>query len=226
MEEIYKNLSLENLENEIWRDVVGFEGLYEVSSLGRVKSLNYNHTKQEKILCQRKNKNGYLQLILCKDGKRKTCTVHRLVGNAFLENPNNLPCFNHKDENKTNNCVDNLEPCTHKYNLNYKNTQARRIASTDYKEISRKRVASTDYKAIVEKRKIDYKAIAAKMDYKAIAEKLSKKVFQYSKNGTLVAVWQSTRECGRNGFNQRNVSDCCRGKLPHYKGFIWSYQEL
>lgn len=124
--EIYKNLLIENLEGEEWRDAVGYNGLYQVSNMGRVKSLNYNHTKQEKILKQGKDKDGYLKVCLFKEGKRKYFTVHRLVANAFLENPNNFRCVNHKDENPSNNYVDNLEWCDVKYNTNYGTCQQRR----------------------------------------------------------------------------------------------------
>lgn len=213
--EIYKNLSLENLEGEIWRDVVGYEGIYQVSNMGRVKSLGNNKTRKDKILRQTKFKNGYLYVFLCKEGKRKNCRVNRLVGNAFLDNPNDYPCFNHKNEDKTDNRAVNLEPCTHKYNLNYKNTQARRVASTDFKAFQARRVASTDWKSV-----------GRKNAEKLTNGVLSKKVYQYSQDGTLVGVWQSTAEAGRNGFNQGNVASCCLGKRKSHRGYIWSYTEL
>lgn len=103
---------------EIWRPVVGFEGYYEVSNYGRIKSLNYNKTGCSVIMtpCDAK---GYLRIILCKCGKRKSMFVHRIVAEAFLPNPDNFPCVNHKDENPKNNAVWNLEWCTVKYNTNY-----------------------------------------------------------------------------------------------------------
>ena len=94
---------------EHWKAITGYEGLYEVSDLGRVKSLNYNHTGKEKILKPQKTNNGYLRVDLCKDGKLKHSKVHRLVAEAFIPNPNNLETVNHKDEVKTNNTVSNLE---------------------------------------------------------------------------------------------------------------------
>ena len=98
----------------IWKDVVGFEGLYQVSNLGEVKSLISN-----KILSPSKKRNGYLQVTLFKDGDRKYCLIHRLVAIAFIENPFDLPQVNHIDECKTNNCVWNLEWCSEKYNTNF-----------------------------------------------------------------------------------------------------------
>lgn len=112
-------------EREIWRDVVGFEGLYKVSNLGNVKSLNYKRTGKEKVLKPIKNTGGYLQIWLIKDGRRYTKSVHRLVAEAFIPNPDNLPCVNHKDENKTNNKEFNLEFCTYEYNINYGNRNER-----------------------------------------------------------------------------------------------------
>ena len=104
---------------EEWRDIKGFEGKYMVSNLGRVKSLNYHRTGKEKIMKGNANGDGYLYVTLSKDGKVKTCRINRLVAQAFLENPNNLPEVNHKDENKYNNCVENLEYCSRSYNVNY-----------------------------------------------------------------------------------------------------------
>jgi hypothetical protein len=103
---------------EQWRNIKDYEGLYQVSNEGRVKSLNYNKTKKEKILkCGKAS--GYLQVQLCKNGKRIWKYVHRLVAEAFLENPNHYKEVNHKDECKENNHVENLEWCDRSYNINY-----------------------------------------------------------------------------------------------------------
>lgn len=115
--------------NEIWKPIKGYEGLYEVSNLGRIKSLNYNHTGKEKILKPTKDRYGYLQVTLCKNNIKKQYTVHRLVAEAFIDNPDNLPQVNHKDENKQNNNVDNLEWCDAKYNSNYGTGIERRAKS-------------------------------------------------------------------------------------------------
>ena len=106
---------------EIWKPIKGYESLYEVSNLGRVKSLKWG---KERILRTDKSNNGYLRVVLCKDGKKKKYLVHRLVCESFLPNSNNLPEVNHKDENKTNNKVDNLEWCDRTYNNRYSQSVA------------------------------------------------------------------------------------------------------
>lgn len=124
-------------EIEIWKDIPNYEGLYQVSNWGQVKSLSYNKTGKEKIMKPSKDKNGYLHVNLYKDGKRKSFLVHRLVAMTFIPNLENLPIINHKDEDKQNNHVDNLEFCTHEYNLNYgtrnnRMSQAKKIPILQY----------------------------------------------------------------------------------------------
>ena len=184
--------------SEIWRTAVYddeiYEGLYKVSNLGRILSLNYRNTGKAELMNPFDNGRGYLQVLLYKNGKRKTCKVHRLVAETFLENPENLPEVNHKDENKKNNFVflnedgtvnkekSNLEWKNHRDNLNH-GTRNERIAKAK-----------------------------------------SKKVLQFSLSGELIREWDSTQECGRNGFNQGHVAACCRGEKPQYKGFRWEYE--
>lgn len=112
---------------EIFKDIEGYEGLYQISNLGNVKALNYNREKREKELKRYINRYGYFYVELCKGAKRKKITVHRLVAQAFLSNPNNYNVVNHKDENKQNNNVDNLEWCNYLYNANY-GTRNKRIS--------------------------------------------------------------------------------------------------
>jgi hypothetical protein len=112
---------------EIWRDIVGYEGLYMVSSLGRVKSLGNgcSNNSKERFLKIGHNSRGYCIVKLYKNGTKRTIVVHRLVAAAFIPNPYNLPQVNHKDENKDNNDVSNLEWCTNEYNHNYGTRNAR-----------------------------------------------------------------------------------------------------
>lgn len=121
---------------EIWKDVVGFEGLYKVSSFGRVYSVGgrimgrmNNRYKNKPRILKLHERNGYLYASLKKDGKNTREKVHRAVAKAFIPNPNNYPIINHKDENKKNNRVENLEWCTYKYNLNYGSHNTKMIVS-------------------------------------------------------------------------------------------------
>ena len=131
---------------EEWRPVKGFEGLYEVSNLGRIKSLSYTKNNgrmyrprnyKEKIIKTYVDAFGYVYVMLAKKGeKQKHGKIHRLVAEAFITNENNLPMVNHKDENKQNNSVNNLEWCTAQYNLNYGNRSkkySKRIEMIDIK---------------------------------------------------------------------------------------------
>lgn len=117
-----------NTGQEVWKDIKEYEGKYQVSDLGRIKSLS-RVTKNSKgefktkeiIMKPTKATNGYLLACLWKNNKQSKVNIHRLVANAFIDNPNNYKEINHKDEDKTNNRVENLEWCDHKYNMNYGN---------------------------------------------------------------------------------------------------------
>lgn len=104
---------------ENWKDIKGYEGLYQVSDRGRIKSLANNKSKSEKIIKLREDKNGYLQVNLHKGNKSTTKKVHRLVAEAHIPNPCNKPYINHKDYKPSNNNVENLEWCTQKENIDY-----------------------------------------------------------------------------------------------------------
>lgn len=105
---------------EEWKDIRGFPD-YQISSFGRVKSLrrDYKYGRHGDIILSQNDRKGYKGVTLFKNGKRHYKAVHRLVAEAFIDNPNNFPVVNHKDENRTNNKADNLEWCTSLYNSNY-----------------------------------------------------------------------------------------------------------
>lgn len=111
------------------RDVKGYEGIYSVTSCGKV----WSH-RNKKFLSPAKIAGGYLAVCLCKDGDERMATIHRLVADAYIGNPDNHPQVNHKDEDKTNNSVLNLEWCTQKYNLNY-GSRNERLAVTKGKKV-------------------------------------------------------------------------------------------
>lgn len=181
---------------EIWKDIEGYEGFYQISSLGRVKSLKFG---KEKILkpCFAKNK-GYAMITLCKNGENKGFNIHRLVAKAFIPNPDNLPQVNHKDEDKSNNVVwinddgsidydkSNLEWCDEKYNCNY-GTRNEKGANT-------------------------------RLNYPTI----SKPVLAL-KNGIIYMYFKSTMQAQRYGFNNSKISACCNGKGYTHMGYEWMY---
>lgn len=126
--EIYENLSVESLPNEEWRDIIGWEGLYQVSNLGRVKSLprlhKYVHGEylsKERILSPRVcgGQREYLSVALYRGKGAVQRKIHRLVAMAFISNPKGYKEVNHIDENKRNNMASNLEWCSRSYNVNY-----------------------------------------------------------------------------------------------------------
>ena len=188
---------------EIWKTAVYddeiYEGLYKVSNFGRILSLNYKNTGKPDLMNPGTDKDGYLQVYLRKDRKGKWCKVHRLVAETFLENPENKPQVNHKDEDKTNNFVFLNEDGTinkEKSNLEWKSPKDNCNHGTRNERIS-----------------------------KALTNgKLSKKVLQLSLSGELIREWPSVNECGRNGFDQGAVCKCCNGKLKTHKGFRFEYE--
>lgn len=125
---------------EEWKDIKGYEGYYQVSNLGNVRRLErlvdywrkngHLRIQPARQLKQGSNNRQRASVALCKDGKIKRFLIHRLVAEAFIPNPNNLPCINHKDENTHNNKANNLEWCTYKYNDNY-GTRNMRIAKSN-----------------------------------------------------------------------------------------------
>lgn len=118
---------------EVWKDIIGYEGFYQVNNYGNVRSLDridcrgrFRKGRQCKKI---PTEDGYYKVGLCKNGVEKRYLIHRLVAIHFIDNPQSLECVNHKDENKINNCVDNLEWCTREYNNNY-GARNKRIAQT------------------------------------------------------------------------------------------------
>lgn len=205
---------------EIWKDIEGYEGLYQVSNEGRVRSIdriviqkNFKGNFVEahykgKILGHFFNKMGYKRVALNKNNKNKKFSIHRLVAKAFIPNPHNFPQVNHIDENKLNNTVfvnddgsidikkSNLEWCTAPYNTNYGSRNER------------------------------------------LKTAKAKTVYQYTLDGKLVAVYISAKEAARQTrFSQADISRVCNGgyfdkkkkkwiNMKQHKGFKWSYTPL
>lgn len=119
---------------EEWKNIKGYEGIYQISNLGRVKSLHNKFGNKELIMKQNLKRNGYYQIRLKRNGIVKDCSVHRLVAEAFIENPNNYSCVNHIDENKANNYYKNLEWCSVLYNNTY-GTRISRVSKALNKKV-------------------------------------------------------------------------------------------
>lgn len=124
---------------EEWRDIKGYEGLYQISNLGRVMSFNFYRSSTPKILTPTSNGTGYFKICLNKNRITKQFLIHRLVAEAFLPNTNNYEMVNHKDENKANNRVDNLEWCSRSYNQTYSiglHPERKQVFANNFKGLS------------------------------------------------------------------------------------------
>jgi hypothetical protein len=196
----YENLYLQTLEGEIWKPVVGYEGFYEVSNLGRIKSLERTFicgreyarkvTYHECIIKQYKNVHGYL-IIGASNGvdKIKQCKVHRLVGEAFLPNPENMPIINHINSVKDDNRVENLEWTTSKGN---------RIHAIKYGNVTFKTGSEHPQ---------------------------SKTVYQYNLNGELVGEYDSIASAAKStGYSSSHIGKNCNRIYDFYKDYVFSYE--
>ena len=183
---------------EIWKPIIGYENLYEISNLGNVRSLDRTvkcHSKTRlvkgKLLNHTLMKNGYYSVMLCNSERNKRMYVHRLVALHFVENPkpNEYNVINHKDENPRNNVYTNLEWCTQAYNQSYGTARLRQAEK-----------------------------IKGKFN-----TKLSKPIEAYNENGDVVYIFPSLMEAHRNGFDFRLISACCLGKRSFHKGLHWRF---
>ena len=173
------------MSEEIWKPVVGYEGLYEVSNTGRVRSLDrydrMNRFWKGRILNLHTDTGGYLYAQLYLNGKGKNYLVHRMVAQAFIPNPDNLPQVNHKDENKINDCVENLEWCSREYNINY-GTIKDRIRNTAIKNGYWSGLSKKEYFKKYWNEHREYISEYQKEYYMEHREKRSEQQREYSKN--------------------------------------------
>ena len=200
--EIYENLSIESLPNEEWRDIVGYEGCYQVSNLGRVKSLPRHlmyddgraYFYPEKVIKNQRVSTGYRCVTLYGVNGRRQHYVHRLVAIAFIPNLNAANDINHIDGCKTNNIASNLEWCSRSENI---------------------------------KHAYDMGLNRVHMDEAIIA--CSRPVLQYTPRGEFVAEYASASKAAKaNGYNQTQISKYCRKENKRhitYKGYIWRYKD-
>ena len=184
---------------EIWKSVKDYEGLYEVSNKGNVKTIphyvNTRYNKREvkgKILKPTKNNNGYIRVGLSKNGKQIIYSIHRLVAIAFIENVNNLRCVHHRDSNKHNNNLENLEW------ISIKDNTKRAYLDGLFKPVS------------------PTKGKFGKDNHR------SKQIAQFTKNNELIAEFEGARDAMRKtGIDNRLISKVIAGKNKTAKGYIW-----
>ena len=186
------------MENEIWKDIPDYEGLYQVSNYGNVRRLKKwvgNQHINQYIDCAPKQINaytdskGYKRVCLTFHNRSKHIRVHRLVAQAFIDNPNNLPEVNHKDENKFNNNVNNLEWCTHRYNNLY-GTRVQRIRESNI-----------------------------------LSGKHRKSVVQCDMDGNIIKVWDSVTQVSETlKICISHISNCCHNKRKSAGGFMWKFE--
>ena len=247
--EIYQNQSLEDLPNETWRDIPSYEGIYQVSNLGRVKSLDRiipfkNSSKRVKgtMLVQHLNF-GYCQVSLGRNGKKHR--VHRIVAEAFIPNPHDYPIINHKDENKKNNRVDNLEWCNYAYNLNYGSRKGwqRKLNGVPVYQYTKEGEFVARFDSMVEAAERTPSVTSNNIFHCCNKDKPScggfvwryegdkdtqyknnaqTKVLQYDKNGHFVARFNSVKEASlATGVISTGISNCVAGLSLSSGGFIW-----
>lgn len=206
--------------DEVWKDIEGYEGLYQVSNTGEVKSLNYRGNGESKLLKQGTNKKGYKIVSLFKNGKGKSHRVHRLVAMTFILNPNNYREVNHKDENKYNNNVDNLEWCNAKYNNNY-GTRNKRASES----LKGKHHSGETKKKISKKMKGENNPNYGK---KGKDSPNSKPILMYDREGDFIKRFDSIGDANEHFGKARGcsvITSCLRGRNKTAYGFIFIYAD-
>lgn len=192
------------MENEVWKDIKGYEGLYQVSNLGNIRSLNAminckgargidKHIRYGRVLSKAIGTTGYYIIVLSKNSKTKQARIHRLVAEAFIDNPNNYPCVNHIDGNKLNNNVDNLEWCSHSHN----NKEAYRLG-----------LKKSTWKGKINKENPN-----------------SKPIMQFDLEDNFIRNWESAEQVKRElGYCAENIRSCCNGRRKKANGYKWKFK--
>lgn len=196
---LQKDLPKEIAEPEVWIPVAMYKDKYLVSSYGNVISVNYNRKGRERRLIPQKDKDGYLLITLCNEGKPKTFKLSRLVGYHFIPNPLSLPEINHIYGDKTDNYYKHLEWSSRRDNILHSFRTGLRPNTT---EKQRAAVRATNIK----KRKT---------------------VYQYTTNKVFMKKYDSLTDASvKNGIDLANISSCCRGIVKSAGGYFWSYLKI
>lgn len=192
---------LDDLPNERWKDIIGYEGLYQISDWGRIKSLyrkvDKTHVYNTRILKPCKDKDGYLFVYLCKNGKQKYIRIHQLVGKYFVPNPDNKPIFDHiKPVTKEycNNHYTNLQPITYSDNIKRAYDLGRKVVKNNPKR-------GTD-------------------------NPRAKRIIQFDLNMNKIKEWDYIGQITKHlGYLHGNIIACCKGRYKQAYGYIWRYYE-
>ena len=192
--EIYKNLSLEDMEGEIWKDIEGYEGLYQISNMGRVKSLNYNKTKKPGILKQAIGSRGYCFVSLHKNNQKKSRNVHVLVAKTFIPNVEGKESVDHINTIKEDNRVCNLRWATATEQMS-----GNEITHERMKEIGK---------------------VYGKINIKKAIESTKRRVKCTTTNKIFNSIVEASQYYG---ITRAHVSSCCRGKRKTCGGMQWEY---
>lgn len=210
-------LSLENLEGEIWKDIPCYEGLYQVSNYGRIKSLKRSVPTKRGYMLEippsilRAIKDyGYCKYTFIKDGKPKKTSAHRMELLAFVPNPENKPQIDHIDGNKENNCIYNLRWCTASENMRNE------ITVQKLSKASKGRILSKETRRKISEQKVGKNMCGENPNAKA--------VLQFDMEGNFVKQWSCAAEAARElGFNFKNISACCNGTKRTHRGYVWRF---
>ena len=192
---------------EVWKTAVYdgevYEGLYKVSNFGKILSLNYRNTGKAELMTPVEDTNGYLIVKLSKNKEKKKCLVHRLIAQTFLPNPDGKPHINHKIEGD----------------------EGKKINIVIFNEDGTVNKERTTIEWVTPKENSNYETRNERIAKALTNGKQSKPVLQLSLSGDLIREWPSTKEIERQlGYNNANISACCRGKLKTAYGFRWEYK--
>lgn len=182
------------MNKEIWKDIKGYEGLYQVSNLGNIRSLYKYKGSNKRVLHKIISNKGYYVISLVKNKRKKQYRVHQLVANAFIINDNNYPVINHIDGNKLNNNVTNLEWCT----VSHNNKEAYRIGLSKPNRVMLGRKSEKCPNSIP--------------------------INQYDMNGNFIRRWNCSYDVIRElGLRSNHIANCCKGDRNSFAGYKWSY---
>ncbi len=203
---------------EIWKDIEGYEGLYQVSTLASVKRLQSHIHAEPYVLKQRIGYTGYYEVVLSKNGKTKNHKVHRLVAQAFVPNPLCLPQVSHLDETRTNNLPENLTWATNVENCRMPLRRVRCANAMLGKKMSEETKAKM--RASYGKQREYFK------DRKSGDYVVARKVLQYAKDGSLIKEFASLTDAQKEtGVWYTHISACCFHKRKSAGGYIWKFKE-